>query len=207
MIWQETGEVGIVVMLTQMQEQGREKCCQYYPKDMESAILNVAPSDEEIQDDFRATVELLESEWIEATRSTMRKLKLTSSGDSKIIWHYLFEGWPDFATPEDEDRAALLELIKDSFTKADLAGKPRIIHCSAGVGRTGTFIALDHLLAELDEGAFDRVPDEKDPITDLVNDLRKQRMMMVQGESQYHFLFSVLKEQWLKRHGMDLASN
>lgn len=82
----------------------------------------------------------------------MRKLELRIGEDTKTVWHYLFNGWPDYAKPEGEDRAALLELMKQSTTKAGGPLNPRIVHCSAGVGRTGTFIALDHLLRELDHG-------------------------------------------------------
>ncbi|KAI9728426.1 MAG: hypothetical protein M1828_003827 [Chrysothrix sp. TS-e1954] len=191
-------------MLTKVFEQGREKCYQYYPEDLTDPEFALNAADEAPEDDsFNATVTLLESTWDEQTRSTLRKMHLTSGDKTKVIWHYLFEGWPDFATPEDENKVALLQLVKESANKTAMADESRFIHCSAGVGRTGTFIALDHLLSELNEGAFDRLPDDKDPITEVVDDLRKQRMMMVQGELQYHFLFAVLKEQWLKRHGIE----
>ena len=74
------------------------------------------------------------------------------------------------------------------------------MHCSAGVGRSGTFIALDYLLAELEEGALDRVPGNVDRISQLVDTLRQQRMMMVQGEAQFHFLYAMIKQQWLDRN-------
>ena len=99
------------------------------------------------------TVTLLEIYYEEACRSEVRKLRLQKGEQSKIIWHYLFTGWPDYAKPEGEDRRALLELIKQSAYKAGEASfSPRFVHCSAGVGRTGTFIALDYLLRELGHG-------------------------------------------------------
>ena len=78
--------------------------------------------------------------------------------------------------------------------------KPRIVHCSAGVGRTGTFIALDYLLQELDEGKFDDlVGKTDDPIFECVKRLREQRMFMVYKAGQYAFIYQVLRERWLAR--------
>lgn len=80
----------------------------------------------------------------------IRDLKLTINGDTKDIRHFFYNKWADFSKPEAEDRAALVQLTK---VTRDIAGStPRIVHCSAGVGRTGTWIAMDFLLKELEEG-------------------------------------------------------
>jgi protein-tyrosine phosphatase len=109
-------------------------------------------------------VMLLESHHDPNSRSEVRKLKVQIGGETKMIWHYLFNGWPDYAKPEGEDRQALLELIKQSAAKAGNPGlNPRFIHCSAGVGRTGTFIALDYLLRELAHGKLEVIPSSSRP--------------------------------------------
>ncbi|KAG0649012.1 Leukocyte common antigen [Hyphodiscus hymeniophilus] len=78
--------------------------------------------------------------------------------------------------------------------------KPRVVHCSAGVGRTGTFIALDYLLQELDEGKFDdMVGKMDDPVFECVKKLREQRMFMVYKPAQYAFIYQVLKERMAAR--------
>ena len=78
--------------------------------------------------------------------------------------------------------------------------KPRIVHCSAGVGRTGTFIALDYLLQELEDGKFDgMVGKMDDPIFDCVKRLREQRMFMVYKVGQFAFIYQVLRERWVER--------
>ncbi|ETN38195.1 uncharacterized protein HMPREF1541_06226 [Cyphellophora europaea CBS 101466] len=84
----------------------------------------------------------------------VRELKVTIGGLSKTIYHYLYMHWPDFGKPEAEERAALMRLIKVSRQTA--GESPRIVHCSAGVGRTGTFIALDFLTGELESGRLAR---------------------------------------------------
>jgi protein-tyrosine phosphatase len=146
----------------------------------------------------------------------------TLSPQEKDVYHLLFSGWPDFLVPEGEDRAALTRLIQlsaklnfgpssvsspntktNGAAESDFANSeqdnPRIIHCSAGVGRSGTFIALDYLLSLLYSGQLDNIPADKDPIMDTVDLLRQQRMMMVQSEAQYYFVYEALKEAFLAR--------
>lgn len=84
----------------------------------------------------------------------VRQMTLTIGSEKKEIYHYLFTGWPDFGKPEAESRRALLELLRVSKDKAGgpKSENPRFVHCSAGVGRTGTFIALDFLIGEIEAG-------------------------------------------------------
>lgn len=102
------------------------------------------------------TVTLLSLTYDASTGCEVRKLNLEIDGETKVICHYLFNHWPDFGKPEAEDRRALVELTKVS--KAVAGDSPRIVHCSAGVGRTGTWIALDYLLQELEAGRLVEAP-------------------------------------------------
>jgi protein-tyrosine phosphatase len=230
----------VVVMLTQTHESGKEKCFQYYPLSPEESPLKI-PSDPEFDDDFQGQVELLQVVEDAASGSEIRTMRLTTTAtehDSNAgpdtngqtskqreIHHLLFSGWPDFLIPEGEDRAALVNLIhlsaqlnrKPSAPITDQSN-PRIVHCSAGVGRSGTFIALDYLLSQMYSGALEKYAHEAggaptttangnssaadegevedDPIAETVDLLRQQRMMMVQGEQQFFFLYEVLAELW-----------
>ncbi|KAK4553382.1 tyrosine protein phosphatase 1 [Recurvomyces mirabilis] len=217
----------VVVMLTQTHEAGREKCFQYYPLSANESPL-VIGEDTEVDDGFHGEVVLDEVVEDPTTRSEVRRLRLRTTQSSmqpkheeKEIRHLLFSGWPDFLIPEGDDREALVELIRLSNTlnrtssnntstntiapsaASDFAStdqdNPRIIHCSAGVGRSGTFIALDYLLSLMYAGELDSVPDDKDLVADTVDLLRQQRMMMVQGESQFHFVYDVLREKMTAR--------
>ena len=197
MVWHETIEVAVIVMLTQISESGREKCFQYFPADPNDDTLVINEVDES-EDGFKARIQLLELTIDESKRITTRKLSMTVRDKSRLVWHFSFSGWPDFGVPEGGDRLALFELLRMSADKNEMPGNPRIIHCSAGVGRSGTFIALDHLLRELDAGAVATVKDDEDLIFDTVNKLREQRMMMVQSNAQYVFLYDVLKNRFEK---------
>ncbi|KAM0324771.1 hypothetical protein ACHAQA_007735 [Verticillium albo-atrum] len=147
----------------------------------------------------------------------------------RVIWHFLYTRWPDFGTPAIEDLGSFLTLMRlsreyntgsstalpagdadaaaDAITTAAAGGSsssgppPRIIHCSAGVGRTGTFIALEHLMRELDAGLLESYPaTNPDLIHTTVEALREQRPSMVQAPPQFLFLYSVLRRMWLERY-------
>ena len=183
-------------MLTQTAEAGREKCFQYFPLDEKAEKFQFEAIEEDEEASPECTIQLKETVYNKDARSTVRKLIMTVGEKKKNVWHLLFSGWPDFAIPEGEDRTALLELLKLSTVKNECTHSPRIIHCSAGVGRSGTFIALEFLLAQLEAGAISRASEKEDIIYDVVNRLREQRMTMVQSDIQYHFLYEVLREQF-----------
>lgn len=206
MVFHESKEEAVVVMLTQTVEAGREKCAQYFPLDQEKPTIDLQIEEEDpfindeardkVKESMSGRVTLLESHWDESCRSQVRKLELTIGSESKIVWHFLFGGWADYSKPEGEDRQALLELLKASESKSTSPDNPRVVHCSAGVGRTGTFIALDYLLKELDSGALLEISDPQvDPVFDTVDHMREQRMMMVYNEMQLLFIYEVIREQ------------
>ncbi|PQE25139.1 tyrosine phosphatase 2 protein [Rutstroemia sp. NJR-2017a BVV2] len=122
------------------------------------------------------------------------------SGEERTIHHFLFLNWPDNDVPQSpEDIQSLLTLLNVSRIANNHSTTPRIIHCSAGVGRTGTFIALDHLSRELEKGQLDNLGKDDDPVFDTVKRLRDQRMLMVHRPTQYLMVYSVLREKWEAR--------
>ncbi|MCJ1356230.1 MAG: hypothetical protein MMC33_006224 [Icmadophila ericetorum] len=198
MVWHETKEVAVIVMLTQLAEGLREKCCQYYPETLEDGSLQLTLT-RDTGEECLGQIKLDEVTIDDATKSTVRKLTLTCGEDSKIVWHFLFLGWPDYGVPENEDCEALLNLVRLSNNKNHTPENPRIVHCSAGVGRSGTFIALEHLLEELEVGSVAEVGDPEDMIFETVNRLREQRMTMVQSLEQFQFLYQLLRDHYRKK--------
>ncbi|XP_078024039.1 phosphatidylinositol phosphatase PTPRQ [Epinephelus lanceolatus] len=163
MIW-ETG-TRTIAMLTQCYEKGRIRCHKYWPEDNKpmsvfSDILISKVSEEVLPD------------W------TIRTLKVEKHGHYILVRHFNYTSWPEHGVPE-----SCSTLIK--FVKAVRAHRHDnttiVVHCSAGVGRTGVFIALDHLIQHVRDHDFV-------DIYGLVAELRSERMCMVQNLAQYIFL-------------------
>lgn len=75
--------------------------------------------------------------------------------EERTVWHFLYKKWPDFGVPALEDLNSFFTLMRLSREKNAGPANPRIVHCSAGVGRSGTFIALEHLMREMDAGVLE----------------------------------------------------
>nr|CDS27239.2 protein tyrosine phosphatase n9 [Hymenolepis microstoma] len=137
---------------------------------------------------------------------TKLQLKDIKSGQSRIIEHYAFHSWPDHGVPSDS--SALLELLStvqneyasiikrelgyDSSFDTPIPPPPIVVHCSAGIGRTGTFIALDVSTKQLLELGKVNVP-----LT--VARIRSQRSGCVQVSAQYLFVYRALIDFALAR--------
>ncbi len=145
--------------------------------------------------------------------------------EERVVWHFLYKKWPDFGVPDLDDLESFFTLMRLSREKNADPHNPRIVHCSAGVGRSGTFIALEHLMHELDAGILEhyderasKVPspdhDTGDSATGLakseeaedlifatVNQLREQRCTMVQSMAQYQFIYEVMRKLWRDKYG------
>lgn len=194
MVWQ--CEVSVIVMLTRLVEKEEEKCFAYYPQEQSESI---------ICDDFQ--VILLEK--TEQASTDIRKLEILHKGSHRIVWHLLFKDWPDYGVPTGPNQTNLLALMQLSRTKNQVGGSQRLVHCSAGCGRTGTFIALDHLTQRLEEEGtlVDPNSPEQDQVFLTVKLLREQRMKQVYTERQLGLIYHILREQLWKEGTEDRVSS
>lgn len=219
MVWHElaepyTSSPAVVIMLTPTHapmpdDPSRmfEKCYQYYPVDENSPPLLINETNE-LGDEFKATVRFEERlPGIEGTPIEVRKLIMTVDGEEdeeKPIYHYLYPNWPDFGALAEENVASILSLMELSRKQNGRGENARLIHCSAGVGRTGTFVALEFLLGELEGGAWEGWDNSEhtvtDPVYETVNQLRMQRKTMVQAYDQYAFLYEVCRKRWEEKY-------
>eukprot|EP01121_Diplochlamys_sp_Union-15-3_P022248 TRINITY_DN940_c0_g2_i3.p1 TRINITY_DN940_c0_g2~~TRINITY_DN940_c0_g2_i3.p1 ORF type:complete len:343 (+),score=45.62 TRINITY_DN940_c0_g2_i3:61-1089(+) len=115
---------------------------------------------------------------------------LTSPEDSFEVTQLHFEAWPDFGVPENPE--AIQELLTRVQLEAD-EKYPIVVHCSAGIGRTGTFVALHVLMNN------HLYSDQSPNVKKTVLHLRSQRMGMVQTKEQYLFIYASL-DKILKDH-------
>lgn len=219
MVWEETSQpdtttAAVVIMLCPFRcadpnrpGETKEQCSTYFPLDEDSTPLFINETDV-LGETFKATVKFVSREPTPpGTDIEVRQLSMTVEGveGEKPIWHFLYPSWPDFGALEENNVESIISLMTLSREKNGAAENPRIVHCSAGVGRTGTFVALEFLLGELQGGAWENWDvsgfSGRDAIYDTVNQLRKQRRNMVQAFEQYAFLYEVLKKMWEEMYG------
>ncbi|XP_037614401.1 receptor-type tyrosine-protein phosphatase S-like isoform X22 [Sebastes umbrosus] len=170
MIWEQRS--AIIVMMTKLEERSRVKCDQYWPtRGTETYGL--------IQVTLLDTVEL--------ATYCVRTFALFKNGSSekREVRQFQFTAWPDHGVPEHPTPfLAFLRRVK-ACNPPD-AG-PMVVHCSAGVGRTGCFIVIDAMM--------ERIKHEKTvDIYGHVTLMRAQRNYMVQTEDQYVFIHDALQE-------------
>lgn len=206
MIAEQMASPAVIVQLTSMVENNHVKCGQYFPHDSENATWDLNEADV-WGDSWSAKLTYDSLEELAGGAIEKRKLLLHVEGEAepRVVWHFLYRRWPDFGVPAVEDLDGFFELMKLSREHSDPAS-PRIIHCSAGVGRTGTFICLEALMRELDAGAlenYDTPSEGSDLIYDTVDSLRQQRRAMVQGDVQFRFIYDVVRRRWLDKYGDD----
>ncbi|OZC05141.1 Protein-tyrosine phosphatase, partial [Onchocerca flexuosa] len=182
-----------IIALTKCVEKGRDKCHQYWPDNDQLSVLyadiEVTLMNETVYEEF-----------------TVRELKLTNMNEPvaspRTVKHLHYMAWPDFGVPEHA--AGLVHFVHLFRTRLPPSSnnKPTIVHCSAGVGRSGTFIALDRLI----QCVAKNLPLD---IFGIVYEMRLDRCHMVQNEQQYifihHCLLYVLETEY--NIGTNLISN
>uniref|UniRef100_A0A8D3C8I9 protein-tyrosine-phosphatase n=1 Tax=Scophthalmus maximus TaxID=52904 RepID=A0A8D3C8I9_SCOMX len=174
MVWEQN--VHNVVMVTQCVEKGRVKCDHYWPFDQDPLYYG--------DHIVRMSSESVLPEW------TIREFNICSEDQLSFIrlvrqFHYTV--WPDHGVPDTtQSLIQFVRTVRDYVNRTPGSG-PTVVHCSAGVGRTGTFIVLDRVLQQLD------TKDSLD-IYSSVFDLRLHRSHMVQTESQYLYLHQCVRD-------------
>ncbi|XP_039212074.1 receptor-type tyrosine-protein phosphatase delta isoform X40 [Crotalus tigris] len=170
MMWEQRSAT--VVMMTKLEERSRVKCDQYWPsRGTETYGL--------IQVTLLDTVEL--------ATYCVRTFALYKNGSSekREVRQFQFTAWPDHGVPEHP--TPFLAFLRRVKTCNPPDAGPMVVHCSAGVGRTGCFIVIDAML--------ERIKHEKTvDIYGHVTLMRAQRNYMVQTEDQYIFIHDALLE-------------
>ncbi|XP_050679851.1 tyrosine-protein phosphatase 10D isoform X2 [Leptidea sinapis] len=152
-----------IVMLTRCVEKGREKCDRYWPYDTRPVYYG----------DIAVTA-LNESRYPDWT---VTELAVCRGAEQRVVAHFHFTTWPDFGVPEPP--TTLARFVRAFRERVPPDARPVLVHCSAGVGRSGTFVTLDRALQQLAAHA-----DHLD-IFGMVWALRRERVWMVQTEQQY----------------------
>ncbi|XP_057342858.1 receptor-type tyrosine-protein phosphatase R isoform X6 [Manis pentadactyla] len=166
MVWQEDSPV--IVMITKLKEKN-EKCVLYWPE----------------KRGIYGKVEVLVINVNECANYTIRNLVLKQGSQTQHVKHYWYTSWPDHKTPDSAQPLLQLMLEVEEDRLASMGRGPVVVHCSAGIGRTGCFIATSIGCRQLkEEGVVDALS--------IVCRLRVDRGGMVQTSEQYEFVHHAL---------------
>ena len=217
-----TSRVRTIVQLTKDVEGGRRKAHSYFPDTVGSSrVVPEAQGQGVSERSFQVT--LIAREVIEDAHCTQSTVSITpqiqgvSKGQSVHFNHLLYTAWPDHGVPDPGDHQALINFIAQvdetnriQTSAADGPDPPVMVNCSAGIGRTGTFIALASLLRSysrlppvpnagqaqlpLPPSPLGPLPREvsEDLIVQEIDSCREQRPGMVQTDAQVVFLYQIL---------------
>ncbi|XP_016322264.1 tyrosine-protein phosphatase non-receptor type 9-like [Sinocyclocheilus anshuiensis] len=196
MVWEQS--VLVIVMTTRTDEGGRRKCGQYWPKEEggQEVYGHIAVVNHRVDKQAHYNQTTLE-------------LHNTETFEQRQVTHFQFLSWPDYGVPSSAlSLIDFLGAVKHQQQWAVQAfgsqwrghplGPPMVVHCSAGIGRTGTFCALDICLSELqDVGTLN--------ICQTVRRMRAQRAFSIQTPEQYYFCHTAILEH-AQRQGL-LSAN
>lgn len=164
----------VIVMLCRDKENKTEKCAKYWDENnkMEKYIIKIKNEDER-------------------ENYITREITLynNSSKNQKTIQQINFISWPDHGVPKIEGGKIFITFIEminevDKFR----GNNPIVVHCSAGVGRTGTFISMYCLYKEITKQIDNKEKEIQFSIFNLVRKIKEMRILMVQTEVQYQFI-------------------
>ena len=175
--WQMITENKIVniVMVTNLVESGRRKSEEYFPLKF-GEFLIIGPYEIVLD-----AVDIM-------IGYTIRKMSIQFMGKTAKIKHFHFTAWPDHDVPTLYHELLLfVSKVQEGLIKSKA---PILVHCSAGVGRTGTFITLYNLLAAIQQG-------KPISIYAIVHEMREHRPQMVQTFAQYKFIYLSVLEMLL----------
>ncbi|XP_016360135.1 tyrosine-protein phosphatase non-receptor type 9-like isoform X1 [Sinocyclocheilus anshuiensis] len=185
MVWEQM--VLIIVMTTRVVERGRVKCGQYWP--LEAGRT---------EDYGYFLVRNVHIEMFQDFKLSHLELFNTQTGECRELSHYLYMSWPDFGVPKSasamldfqahvkQRQESSLRTLYPDWTGPP-GGPPVVVHCSAGIGRTGTFCTLDICLSRLEDiGTVN--------IKQSVRRMRTQRAFSIQTWDQYYFCYKAVIE-------------
>jgi len=173
MVWEKNTKA--VLMLNRVIEKGTIKCHQYWPQVMGETIQC---------EEVGLSVENINAVPGEHyTTATLRIANLVTQ-ESRDVIHFHYTTWPDFGVPSCPDTfLQFLEAVQDSGSLSSDVG-PAVVHCSAGIGRSGTFCLVDSCLVMAEKEGPEKVS-----IKSVLLDMRKSRMGLIQTEDQLKFSY------------------
>ncbi|KAK7101765.1 hypothetical protein V1264_020096 [Littorina saxatilis] len=178
MIWQE--QVSHVVMLTNTMEADRKKCEEYWPslgEHKQYGFIDVTSLDVQERADYVIRTFQIQDK---------------NSGDTRQVTQYHYVTWPDHDVPLVTPLVDFWCSVSSAY-RAEQPSAPLLVHCSAGVGRTGAFVALDSLIQQAQYS-------KQVNVLHAATRLRHDRCNMIQTKGQYRLVYEAVLEAYTCRH-------
>ncbi|XP_077411182.1 receptor-type tyrosine-protein phosphatase mu-like [Vanacampus margaritifer] len=198
MVWQEN--TAAIVMVTNLVEVGRVKCCKYWPDDSDIfGDVSVTLMETQLLSEYVIRTFAVEKVGDVVESPPVIRVPRPPTANASLVFQrgvaeireirqFHFTGWPDHGVPLHA--TGLLGFIRRVKAKTPPTAGPTVVHCSAGAGRTGCFMVIDIMLDMAErEGVVD--------IYNCVRELRARRVNMVQTEEQYVFIHDAILEACL----------
>ncbi|GAA5898547.1 protein tyrosine phosphatase family protein [Sporobolomyces salmoneus] len=232
--------INLIVQLTPLVEQNREKCAPYFPSDTLGEEWFWSPEDREdggeegiwVRYEGRAEGESVREGNGDGERRSWLRVGREGDEEGRRVMHVEYLGWRDHGVPESPEH--LLSFINrmnqlNTFLSPsnDSVLPPILLHCSAGVGRTGTYLTISSLLPllsllrtqptlssslptttgrkephPLKEDYGETIQGELDLVGMTVDRIRDQRTTMVQTKEQLRFVYEALRTAWTQGDGV-----
>jgi protein tyrosine phosphatase len=181
MVWEY--KIPTVVMVTNEVEGGKLKCHRYWPEG----------EGQEVETYGNYTVQIIAMEVFPLYVKRVFNVTQNSSRQTRQVIHYGYTAWPDHGVPNTT--AELLQ-FRTTVRKAHDQDQTLLVHCSAGVGRTGTYIGLDRYL----DSCSDLSTTQDVDVLKIVRDMRSSRNFMVQAQAQYVYLYEASRDGLTRLH-------
>lgn len=185
MIWQD--KIEIIIMSTELEEKGKIKCERYFPSLGETMTYGA--------------ITITATSVVQCPGYLKSQLAVKKDSTTRTVWHYWFNTWPDHGVPMKDDKpyaGNILDMLIEihAHQKQLSSTAPILLHCSAGVGRSGAIIAMDHSMNLLKTvGQVD--------LLGLIKELRTDRVSMVQLPNQYELVHEACLE-FAKNNGKQI---
>jgi tyrosine-protein phosphatase non-receptor type 1 len=177
MVWERESKA--IIMLNRLIEKGSKKCHNYWPS---------SPGD--ILDCAEAGLVVINESVVPGQHYNLTTLSITNTeGERRTVLHFQYTTWPDFGVPTSPDTfLQFLGAVRESGSLENDVG-PAIIHCSAGIGRSGSFILVDSCLLQAEEQGPQAVN-----IKQTLLNMRTFRLGLIQTEDQLKFSYLSILE-------------